>query len=65
MPTTDELASWLVTLGCPREKSIEMAAQLEKRATQLAAQKDRTYEEALAHLLNLMKQGWAAKEKGL
>jgi len=65
MPTTDELAKWLVTLGCPREKSIEMAAQLEKRATQLAAQKDKTYEEALAHLLNLMKQGWAAKEKGL
>jgi len=65
MPTTDELAALLVTLGCPREKSIEMAAQLEKRATQLAAQKDKTYEEALAHLLNLMRQGWAAKEKGL
>jgi len=65
MPTTDELAAWLVTLGCPREKSVEMAAQLEKRAAQLAAQKDRTCEEALAHLLNLMKQGWAAKEKGL
>jgi hypothetical protein len=65
MPTTDELAIWLVTLGCPRDKSVEMAAQLEKRANQLAAQKDRTYEEALAHLLNLMKQGWAAKEKGL
>jgi len=65
MPTTDELAAWLVTLGCPREKSVEMAAQLEKRAAQLATQKDRTCEEALAHLLNLMKQGWAAKEKGL
>ena len=65
MPSNEELVSWLVTLGCPREKSIEMAAQLEKRATQLAAQKDKTCEEALAHLLNLMKQGWAAKEKGL
>lgn len=38
--------------------------QLDKRAQQLAAQKGRTYEEALAHLLSLMKQGWAAKEKG-
>ena len=65
MPTTNELAAWLVTLGCPRKKSVEMAAQLEKRATQLSAQKNKTYDEALAHLLNLMKQGWAAKEKGL
>ena len=40
-----------------------MASQLDKRARQLAEQKDRTYEEALAHLLGLMKQGWAAKEK--
>ncbi len=59
-----ELASLLVTLGCPPEKSVEMAAQLDKRAKQLADQKGKTYEEAMAHLLNLMKQGWAAKEKG-
>mgnify|MGYP006969375351 CR=1 FL=1 len=52
-------------MGCPREKSGEMAAQLDKRARQLAGQKGRSYEEALAHLLQLMKQGWAAKEKGL
>ena len=59
-----ELAQVLVALGCPAEKSTEMAAQLDKRAQQLAAEKGRTYEEALAHLLTLMKQGWAAKEKG-
>ena len=59
-----ELASLLVKLGCPPEKSVEMAAQLDKRATQLAAQKGRSYDEAVAHLLNLMKQGWAAKAKG-
>ena len=47
-------------LGCPAEKSEEMAAQLDKRARQLAEQKGRTYEEALVHLLELMKQGWAA-----
>ena len=42
-----------------------MAVQLDKRARQLAEEKNRTYEDALAHLLNLMRQGWAAKEKGL
>jgi hypothetical protein len=60
-----ELATLLVTLGCPAEKSEEMAGQLDKRARQLAEQKGRTYEDSLAHLLALMKQGWAAKEKGL
>lgn len=59
-----ELAQWMVTLGCPADKSLEMAAQLDKRARQLAAEKGRSYEQALAHLLGLMKQGWAAKEKG-
>lgn len=63
--TPAELAPILVSLGCPGEKSSEMAAQLDKRAQQLAAQKNKTYEEALAHLLNLMKQGWAAQEKGI
>jgi hypothetical protein len=62
---TTELAKILVTLGCPAEKSAAMAAQLDKRARQLAAQKGRTYEEALSHLLTLMKQGWSAQGKGL
>ena len=57
------LASLLVKLGCPPEKSAAMAAQLDKRAAQLAEQKGRTYEQALSHLLGLMQQGWAAKEK--
>jgi len=55
-----ELARALVALGCPAEKSAEMAAQLDKRARQLAEQKGRTYDDALKHLLNLMRQGWAA-----
>lgn len=59
-----ELAQVLVALGCPAEKSSEMAAQLDKRAHQLASEKGRTYEDALTHLLTLMQQGWAAKEKG-
>jgi hypothetical protein len=60
-----QLAQVLVALGCPAEKSAEMAAQLDKRARQLAAEKGRSYEEALKHLLTLMKQGWASSGKGL
>ena len=61
----DQLAGLLVSLGCPAEKSSEMAAQLDKRARQLMQIKGTTYAEAMAHLLKLMQQGWAAQEKGL
>ena len=59
-----QLAQVLVALGCPADKSADMAAQLDKRARQLAAEKGRSYEEAMQHLLTLMRQGWSAKEKG-
>jgi hypothetical protein len=61
----EELASLLAGIGCPEAKSVEMAKQLDKRARQLSERKNVPYEEALAHLLSLMKQGWAAKERGL
>ena len=61
----NQLAAVMVALGCPQQKSGEMAMQLDKRARQLAAEKNRTYEDALTHLLTLMRQGWAAKDKGL
>ena len=60
----DQLAQVLVALGCPAAKSAEMAAQLDKRAKQLAAEKGGSYEDALKHLVGLMRQGWSAKEKG-
>jgi hypothetical protein len=60
-----ELATVLVALGCPPDKSAEMAAQLDKRARQLVKEKNRTYDDALQHLLKLMAQGWAAKQKGV
>ncbi len=60
-----ELAGVLAALGCPAVRSAEMAAQLDKRARQLAVEKSRTYDEALTHLLELMRQGWAAKAQGL
>jgi hypothetical protein len=58
-----DLASALAALGCPPDKSLEMARQLDRRARQLVRQKGRTYEEALTHLLGLMRQGWAAKKR--
>ena len=61
----EEIVPLLEALGCPAEKSVEMARQLDKRARQLAESKGKSYEEALTHLLSLMKQGWAAKERGL
>ena len=45
----------LAQLGVPAEKAPEMAAQLDKRAQQLAETGGRTYEQALMHLLQLMK----------
>jgi FtsZ-binding cell division protein ZapB len=67
MPPVDlqQLALALQALGCPAEKSAEMAEMLDKRAAQLASEQNRTYQESLTHLLGLMRQGWAAKERGL
>jgi hypothetical protein len=59
-----QLAQVIVALGCPAEKSAEMAAQLDKRARQVVAEKGGTYEDAMTHLLTLMRQGWAAKARG-
>jgi hypothetical protein len=59
-----ELAAALTALGCPQEKSAEMAAQLDKRARQLAAERGGSYEQAMTHLLQLMQQGWAARDSG-
>ncbi len=56
-----ELARALEAIGCPPEKCREMASQLDKRARQLAELKSRSYEDALLHLLSLMRQGWAAR----
>ena len=60
-----ELAKLLESLGCPAANSELFARQLDKRARQLSESKGRSYEEALEHLLRLMSQGWAARERGL
>jgi|GEM_PF-1072269 len=59
-----QIAKVLVSLGCPPEKSEGMAAQLLRRAVQLAREKNRTPEQAMAHLLQLMSQGWASAASG-
>lgn len=59
----DQLASVLVQMGCPASKSNEMAAQLIRRAAQLAKTTGRAETDALRHLLELMRQGWAAQNR--
>ena len=54
-PEQVALEQALAQLGVPAEKAPEMAAQLDKRAHQLAADGERTHEQALLHLLQLMK----------
>lgn len=59
----DQLASVLAQMGCPASKSKEMAAQLIRRAAQLAKTTGRAETEAMRHLLGLMRQGWAAQNR--
>jgi hypothetical protein len=59
-----ELSLALQALGCPADRCPEMAAQLDRRARQVATEKGQPYEVAMAHLLQLMRQGWAAQERG-
>ena len=63
--THTELETFLGSLGIPIEDRKLMAQQLEKRAYQLSEKRDQSYEESLNHLIILLKQGWAAKQKKL
>ena len=49
------LASALQQLGVPADKAPAKADQLDKRAHQLAEPDGRTHQDALLHLLQLMK----------
>ena len=49
------LTGALQQLGVPANRANDMAAQLDKRAHQLAEQDGRTHQDALLHLLQLMK----------
>lgn len=56
MNELEQLAQACVKLGSSPAQAEVMAAQLLKRAGQLAAERGLTREAALAHLLNLVKQ---------
>ena len=61
--TIPELARVLERLGCPPEKCVAMASQLDKRARMDAGRKVISYEAALKNLIALMAQGWAAQAR--
>jgi hypothetical protein len=58
-----ELATALRKLGCPPSRCEAMARQLDRRARMDAERKNVRYQDALARLLGLMAQGWAAAAK--
>jgi len=57
------LANALQQLGVPAAQAPAMAAQLDKRAHQLAEQDGRSHQEALLHLLQLMKTAHEERTK--
>jgi hypothetical protein len=59
--TIPEIAQLLENLGCPPEKSADMASQLDKRARMDAERKRISHEAAFEYLIGLMAQGWAAQ----
>ena len=60
----EEIKKLLQQFGCPEDKLDTLASQLDKRAQQLGQRPGQTYEGALTHLISMMQQGWAAKERG-
>lgn len=61
MTELEQLAQLCERLGAPRAQAETMAAQLAKRATQLAAERGVTREVALARLLELVVKGRAGE----
>ena len=63
-PTSAEVEKLILEMGLPTENPGPLAEQLLKRAHQLAGKRGWSVRHALDHLLGLLKQGWAAKNKG-
>lgn len=61
MSELEQLTQLCERLGAPRAQAAAMAAQLLKRAEQIAAERGGTREAALKRLLDLMIQGRAGK----
>ena len=63
-PTVAEVEKLIQEMALPTETPAMLAGQILKRARQLAERRGLSTRECLDHLLNLLKQGWAAKQKG-
>ncbi|MBV9464438.1 MAG: hypothetical protein JO317_09435 [Verrucomicrobiae bacterium] len=50
-------------MGLPTETPAALAEQLLKRSRQIAEKRGLTQRQALEHLVGLLRQGWAAKNK--
>lgn len=61
MTEIEQLTQLCERLGAPRGQAATMAAQLAKRASQLAAERGIAREAALAHLLELVVKGRAGE----
>lgn len=61
MSELEQLAEVCIRLGANRRQAETMAAQLLKRATQLAIERKLTREAALAHLLDVVVRGRAGE----
>ena len=57
MTEEEQLRTLCERLGSTPAQAVTMAAQLQKRATQLATERGITREAAMAHLLNLVVKG--------
>ena len=61
MSEADQLVAAFERLGAPRAQAVTMAAQLLKRAEQLAQERGFTRQAALARLLELVSKGRAGE----
>ncbi len=61
MTEMEQLSQLCERLGAPPAQAAAMAAQLLKRADQLALERNRPREETLGHLLRLLVQGRAGE----
>lgn len=61
MTELEQLTQLCENLGAPRVQALTMAAQLAKRATQLAAERGEAREVAMARLLELVVRGRAGE----
>lgn len=62
-PTAAEVEGLIHDMGLPTETLGPLAEQILKRARQLAEKRGWSVRHALEHLIGLLKQGWAAKNK--